>query len=46
MARSHLQKLQAYLRPHFGELFLGTVALLLVNILGTYIPWLVKEAVD
>jgi ATP-binding cassette subfamily B protein len=32
--------------PHSAELILGTVALLLVNMIGTYIPWQVKEAVD
>ncbi len=45
MARSHLAKLHTYLRPHYGDLVLGAVALLLVNALGTYIPWLVKDAV-
>jgi ATP-binding cassette subfamily B multidrug efflux pump len=46
MAKSHLQKLQHYLRPHYGDLLWGTITLLLVNILGTYIPWLVKDVVD
>lgn len=46
MARSQLQQLREYLRPYHGDLALGTVALLLVNGLGTYIPLLVREAVD
>jgi len=46
MARSHLAKLHTYLRPHYPDLVLGTVALLIVNGLGTYIPWLVKGTVD
>jgi ATP-binding cassette subfamily B protein len=46
MARSHLAKLHTYLRPHYAELLLGSLALLIVNGLGTYIPWLVKDAVD
>jgi ATP-binding cassette, subfamily B, multidrug efflux pump len=46
MARSQLQQLREYLRPYHRDLALGTVALLLVNGLGTYIPLLVREAVD
>ncbi len=46
MARSQLHKLWHYLRPHAGILALGTLALLVVNGLGTYIPWLIRRAVD
>ncbi|MBD2187827.1 ABC transporter ATP-binding protein [Pseudanabaena mucicola] len=46
MARSQFQNLKNYLRPYWGDLAIGTVALLLANMLGTYIPWLIREAVD
>jgi ABC-type multidrug transport system, ATPase and permease components len=46
MALSHLAKLRTYLQPHSADLVLGTAALLIVNGLGTYIPWLVKTTVD
>ena len=46
MARSPLRNLIQYLKPHYGPLALGTVALFLANALGTYIPWLIKVAVD
>nr|WP_318655538.1 ABC transporter ATP-binding protein [Pseudanabaena sp. PCC 6802] len=46
MARSQLQKLNTYLRPHYRDLILGTLALLVVNAIGTYIPWLIRVAVD
>jgi ATP-binding cassette subfamily B protein len=46
MARSQLQKLNTYLRPHYRDLILGTVALFAVNAIGTYIPWLIRVAVD
>lgn len=46
MARSQFQTLQEYLRPYWSDLAIGTVALLLANMLGTYIPWLIKISVD
>ncbi|MCY7333511.1 MAG: ABC transporter ATP-binding protein/permease [Pseudanabaena sp. CAN_BIN31] len=46
MARSQFQNLQKYLRPYWSDLAVGTVALLLANMLGTYIPWLIRSAVD
>lgn len=46
LVMSHLQKLKLYLQPHYGDLLWGSVTLLLVNILGTYIPWLVRDVVD
>jgi ATP-binding cassette, subfamily B, multidrug efflux pump len=45
MARSQFKQLQAYMRPFYGDLALGTLALFIVNALGTYIPWLIKDAV-
>ncbi|MEA5581040.1 ABC transporter ATP-binding protein [Nodularia harveyana UHCC-0300] len=41
-----LGKLGAYLRPHWRETTLGIFALLSVNGLGVYIPWLIRSAVD
>ncbi|MDF5712163.1 MAG: ABC transporter ATP-binding protein [Nostoc sp. S4] len=47
MAKSRrLAKLGAYLRPHWREVSLGILALLSVNALGVYIPWLIKDGVD
>ncbi|GAX34417.1 ABC transporter ATP-binding protein [Nodularia sp. NIES-3585] len=47
MAESRrLAKLGAYLRPHWRETTLGILALLSVNALGVYIPWLIRSAVD
>ncbi|WP_055077162.1 ABC transporter ATP-binding protein, partial [Pseudanabaena sp. 'Roaring Creek'] len=46
MARSQFQTLQKYLRPYWSDLAIGTVALLLANMLGTFIPWLIKISVD
>ncbi|MBH8553022.1 ABC transporter ATP-binding protein [Nostocaceae cyanobacterium CENA357] len=47
MANSRrLAKLGAYLRPHWREATLGILALLSVNALGVYIPWLIRACVD
>jgi ATP-binding cassette subfamily B multidrug efflux pump len=47
MAKSRrLAKLGAYLRPHWRETTLGVIALLSVNALGVYIPWLIRACVD
>ncbi|MDB9371881.1 ABC transporter ATP-binding protein [Nodularia sphaerocarpa] len=47
MAESRrLAKLGAYLRPYWRETTLGILALLSVNGLGVYIPWLIRSAVD
>ena len=46
MARSQFQNLQNYLRPYWFDLAIGTIALLVANILGTYIPSLIRVAVD
>ncbi|WP_392532632.1 ABC transporter ATP-binding protein [Nostoc sp. C117] len=47
MAKSRrLAKLSAYLRPHWREASLGILALLSVNALGVYIPWLIRAAVN
>ena len=46
MAKSRLQKLGAYLRPHWRMVLLGTIALLIVNLLGVYIPLLIRDSID
>ncbi|MEH2394712.1 MAG: ABC transporter ATP-binding protein [Nostoc sp.] len=47
MAKSRrIAKLTAYLRPHWRETSLGILALLSVNALGVYIPWLIRAGVD
>jgi ATP-binding cassette subfamily B protein len=47
MAESRrLAKIGAYLRPHWRETTLGILALLSVNGLGVYIPWLIRSAID
>ncbi len=39
-------KIVAYLRPHWREVALGIIALLVVNGLGVYIPLLIRTCVD
>lgn len=46
MQSSKLQKLLTYLRPHWKQATWGTVALFVVNGLGVYIPWLIRNGID
>ncbi|NET50058.1 MAG: ABC transporter ATP-binding protein, partial [Merismopedia sp. SIO2A8] len=46
MAQSRLGRLGGYLRPYWQQSALGIVALLVVNILGAYIPQLIRRAID
>ncbi|MDJ0579924.1 ABC transporter ATP-binding protein [Crocosphaera sp.] len=46
MTLSRLQQLITYLRPHWRNVILGMVALLVVNGLGVYIPLLIRDNVD
>ena len=46
MANSRLQKLGSYLRPHWRMVLLGTIALLIVNLLGVYLPLLIRDSID
>lgn len=46
MANSRLKKLGNYLRPHWRMVLLGTIALLIVNLLGVYIPTLIGDSID
>lgn len=46
MARSRLQTLINYLRPHRRSEVAGITALLIVNGLGVYIPLLIRNSID
>ena len=46
MAHSRLQKLGAYMRPHWRTATLGIIALFVVNGLGVYIPLLIRDSID
>ncbi|TVU54263.1 MAG: ABC transporter ATP-binding protein [Arthrospira sp. PLM2.Bin9] len=46
MSYSRLQTLGRYLRPHWQISLLGTVSLLVVNVVGVYIPLLIRNGVD
>lgn len=46
MANSRLQKLGDYLRPHWRMVLVGIIALLIVNLLGVYIPLLIRDSID
>jgi len=46
MARSRLQKLGVYLGPHRPQAAIGVGALFLVNILGVWIPLLIRDGID
>lgn len=46
MAQSRLRKLAAYLRPHWREVALGILALFIVNLMGVYIPLLIRNSID
>lgn len=41
-----LKKLGSYLRPHWKTVSLGVIALLIVNMIGVYIPLLIGDSVD
>ncbi|MBE9136065.1 ABC transporter ATP-binding protein [Nodosilinea sp. LEGE 07088] len=46
MARSQLQKLGTYLWPHWQKAALGVVALFIVNLVGVWIPLLIRNGID
>lgn len=46
MAHSRLQKLAAYMRPHWRKAGLGIFSLFIVNALGVYIPLLIRDGLD
>lgn len=43
---SRLRKLVEYLQPHWRSVVLGILALFIVNGLGTYLPLLIRQAID
>jgi ATP-binding cassette, subfamily B, multidrug efflux pump len=46
MTNPRFKKLIEYLRPHWRQLLLGTIALLIVNALGIYIPLLIRDGIN
>ncbi|WP_373479995.1 ABC transporter ATP-binding protein [Geminocystis sp.] len=46
MINSRFKKLISYLKPHLDKLYWGTSALFVVNIIGVYIPWLIRNIFD
>lgn len=46
MAQSKLKKLGSYLRPHWKRASLGIFSLFIVNIVGVYIPLLIRNSID
>lgn len=46
MANSRLRKLGNYLRPYWRMILIGVIALLIVNLLGVYIPLLIRDSID
>ncbi len=46
MARSQLQKLGTYLNPHWHKAALGVIALFIVNLVGVWIPLLIRNGID
>ncbi len=46
MAHSRLQKLGTYLRPHWKQVSLGILSLLIVNALGVFIPLLIRDTIN
>jgi len=43
---SRFRRLLHYLRPHQTKIWAGVIALLVVNLLGTYLPLLIGTAID
>lgn len=46
MARSQLGKLGTYLKPHWPKALTGVVSLFIVNVLGVWIPLLIRGGID
>jgi len=46
MARSQLDKLGTYLRPHRTQALWGVAALFVVNVVGVWIPLLIRDGID
>ncbi|HEY9661771.1 MAG TPA: ABC transporter transmembrane domain-containing protein, partial [Allocoleopsis sp.] len=46
MADSRLRKLGTYMYPHWRKAALGIFSLFIVNLLGVYIPLLIRDGLD
>ncbi len=46
MTNSRLRKLGNYLRPYWRMILIGVIALLIVNLLGVYLPLLIRDSID
>lgn len=46
MKNLRLKTLFSYLRPYLDKLYWGISALFIVNILGVYLPWLIRDIID
>ncbi len=46
MANSRFQKLISYLTPYLDKLWWGILLLLVVNAIGVYIPWLIRDSIN
>jgi ATP-binding cassette, subfamily B, multidrug efflux pump len=46
MANSRIKRLATYLHPYWRMISLGILALLAVNIVGVYIPLLIRDSID
>ena len=46
MKNSRLKTLFSYLRPYLNKLYWGIFALFLVNAVGVYLPWLIRDIID
>ena len=46
MVRAQFQKLATYIRPHWRQSLLGSIALLVVNIVGVWIPLIIRDGID
>ncbi|MBR8832440.1 MAG: putative multidrug resistance ABC transporter ATP-binding/permease protein YheI [Chroococcopsis gigantea SAG 12.99] len=46
MAYSRVKKLGSYLRPHWRAVSWGVVSLFVANVIGVYIPFLIRDSID
>jgi ATP-binding cassette, subfamily B, multidrug efflux pump len=46
MANSRIKRLTTYLRPYWRMVSFGILALLVVNVVGVYIPLLIRDSID
>ncbi|MCW6036994.1 ABC transporter ATP-binding protein/permease [Spirulina subsalsa FACHB-351] len=46
MNQSKIQRLWNYVRPYWRSVVFGVIALLVVNLIGVYIPLLIRDSID